>query len=46
VEHNNRDNSGELLKYMEQAGYTIVWNEYSGNDFWFIRRVQPIKVLP
>lgn len=46
VEHNNRDNSEELLKYMEQSGYTIVWNEYSGNDFWFIRRVQPIKVLP
>ena len=42
VEHNNRINSKEILKYMEESGYELVWSEYSGNDFWFIRRVQPV----
>jgi hypothetical protein len=42
VEHNNRINSEEILKYMEESGYELVWSEYSGNDFWFIRRVQPV----
>lgn len=45
VEHNNRTDSEELLKYMEEIGYTTVWDEYSGNDFWFIRRAQPVQVL-
>ena len=38
VEHNNRIGSDEFLKYMEDSGYALVWNEYSGNDFWFIRK--------
>ena len=42
VEHNNRIGSYEFLKYMEESGYALVWNEYSGNDFWFIRRGQPV----
>ena len=42
VEHNDRIDSEEILKYMEESGYELVWNEYSGNDFWFIRRVQPV----
>jgi FkbM family methyltransferase len=42
VEHNNRINSKEILKYMEESGYELVWSEYSGNDFWFIRRVQAV----
>jgi FkbM family methyltransferase len=41
VEHNNRINSKEILKYME-SDYELVWSEYSGNDFWFMRRVQPV----
>ena len=42
VEHNNRIGPDEFLKYMEESGYALVWNEYSGNDFWFIRRGQPV----
>ena len=42
VEHNNRIGSDEFLKYMEDSGYALVWNEYSGNDFWFIRQGQPV----
>lgn len=41
VEHNNRIGSDGLLRYMEKSGYALVWNEYSGNDFWFIRQGQP-----
>lgn len=40
VEHNNRIDSEELLKYMKESGYELVWKEYSGNDFWFVRKVQ------
>jgi FkbM family methyltransferase len=36
VEHNNRIDSAELLKFMDENGYELVWTEYSGNDFWFI----------
>lgn len=42
VEHNNRIGSQEILKYMEKSGYELVWSEYSGNDFWFIHRAQPV----
>ena len=42
VEHNNRIGSDEFLKYMEDSGYALVWNEFSGNDFWFIRQGQPV----
>ena len=42
VEHNDRIGSDEFLKYMEESGYALVYNEYSGNDFWFIRRGQPV----
>lgn len=42
VEHNNRIGSDEFLKYMDESGYTLVYNEYSGNDFWFIRQGPPV----
>lgn len=45
VEHNYRTDSQESLKYLEVSGYTLVWNKYSGNDFWFIRQANPVKVL-
>lgn len=41
VEHNDRIGSDEFLKYMEESGYALVYNEYSGNDFWFIRQGRP-----
>jgi len=45
VEHNNRTDSQELINYMEKSGYKLVWNEYSGNDFWFLRQAHAVKVL-
>lgn len=42
VEHNSRIGPDGLLKYMEKSGYALVGNEYSGNDFWFIRQGQPV----
>lgn len=45
VEHNYRTDSQEFLKYLEVSGYTLVWNKYSGNDFWFIRQAYPVKAL-
>ena len=42
VEHNNRIGLTNFLNTMEDSGYALVWNEYSGNDFWFIRKGQPV----
>ena len=36
VEHNFREGSSELINYMANYGYEIVYREFSKNDYWFI----------
>jgi len=35
VEHNNRKGSDQLIKYMNEKGYLLVYREYSKHDYWF-----------
>lgn len=37
VEHNNRDDSQEIVSYMKANGYQTVWRKFSKNDFWFAK---------
>jgi FkbM family methyltransferase len=37
VEHNFRPESQDLKKLIELQGYRSVYEEFAGNDFWFIR---------
>lgn len=37
IEHNFRPENLDLKKLMEAQGYRSVYEEFSGNDFWFIR---------
>jgi hypothetical protein len=37
IEHNFRPESQDLKRLIESQGYRSVYEEFSGNDFWFIR---------
>lgn len=37
IEHNFRPESLDLKKLIEAQGYRSVYEEFSGNDFWFIK---------
>ncbi len=36
VEHNFREGSEEMVKYMVNNGYEHLYSEYSKNDYWFV----------
>jgi FkbM family methyltransferase len=36
VEHNFREGSEEMVKYMVNNGYEHLYGEYSKNDYWFV----------
>ena len=35
IEHNNRKDSDQIIKYMNDKGYLNVYREYSKHDYWF-----------
>ena len=36
VEHNFREGSEEMIKFMANNGYEHLYSEYSKNDYWFV----------
>ncbi len=37
VEHNFGEDSREILNYMTERNYRLVYKEFSKNDYWFVR---------
>jgi len=38
VEHNFREGSDELIRYMASNRYDLLYSEFSKNDYWFVLR--------